>query len=187
MIERTRPGVVNNYFDDLRDIITRKRSEGNNPQVIAGAILVNNAGKVLVVQQENKWGKKEWQCFIGGHVEDKDVKNASLSESIESTLLDKIIKTALLREVWEETNLNIPPNHACFLSMGELEDKNLIFVNYFIGVEGEPKIPLGEEISNYKWVTIEQAIGMRNLRENNKEELLKMVKTLLFLLPNVKK
>lgn len=125
----------------------------------------------IVVYRRDKETKKLQYLllhYLGGHW-DLPKGKVEGTESLEQ---------AAVREVWEETGLNVVPIAGfsesityCYRGQQkELIDKN---VTFFIGETSESAVKLSEEHLAYEWLEIGQAL--RRLTYNNARHLLSMV------------
>jgi nucleoside triphosphatase len=114
------------------------------PEPIVGAIIINQNEQVLLVQSHN-W--RDMYCVPGGHVE--------LGETLEA---------ALVREVKEETGLDISDIH--FIGFQEsiyneshIYKRHFIFLDFVCKAQG-CEVILDEESQNYIWIEIENAFTL---------------------------
>jgi nucleoside triphosphatase len=114
------------------------------PEPIVGAIIINDEGKVLLLKS-HKW--KDMYIIPGGHIE--------LGETIEG---------ALIREVKEETGLDI--FDIDFLDFQEsifhnkfFIKRHFIFLDFVCKTKGN-NVVLDNEAENYLWASIENVFEL---------------------------
>lgn len=132
------------------------------PEVIVGAYVRDNKGKILLVKS-HKWGGKNWSV-CGGHVE--------LGESIEE---------ATQREVKEEIGIEVKDVmvfavYDCIYPKQFFKKKHFVFLECNCKLKKVSNIKLDEdEIQEVRWFTIHEAL---------KEKLEKFTRQSLNLLKN---
>lgn len=114
------------------------------PEPTVGALIFNQEGKIFLMTSP-KWKGK--YVVPGGHIE--------LGETIEE---------ALRREIKEETNLDIYDIDLIIIQnfiFGEEfhEKKHFIFLDYACKTN-DSKVILNKEGTNYKWVTLDEALKL---------------------------
>jgi len=132
--------------------------EKKYPRVCVGAFIFNDQDELFLMKSPG------WQNLFtppGGKVE--------FGEAIEE---------AVKRETKEETNLDL--KNLKFLGFEEahhLEDeyvkaeKHLLLMDYRAEVEGEPKIVLSEEATEYKWLKVEDWLERKDLARFTREAI----------------
>ena len=119
-------------------------SEKKFPEVIAGALIINQNKKFLFCRSP-KWRNK--YTVFGGHIE--------YGESI---------RDAVTREVKEETGLDVKAVSVIGVSDSIFqpdfyEKKHFVFIDFLCEYNGnDDEIKINEEFKNdYKWVTVDEA------------------------------
>jgi len=121
-------------------------SKQQYPEPTVGALILNQAGKALLVQSD-KWKGKH--VVPGGHIE--------LGEMMEMTLI---------REIKEETGLNVYDVE--FVLFQEFiydesfhEKRHFIFFDFVCRTDAsEDEVVLNFEAQAYTWVSLEEALEM---------------------------
>jgi len=133
------------------------------PEPTVGALILNQENK-LFLMKSHKWGNR--YCIPGGHVE--------IGETIEE---------ALIREVKEETNLNIYDiKYVCFFEVifdpHFINRKHFIFFD-FVCKTRDTEVVLNDEAEDYLWIDLNE-VNTLNLEENTKRfiEMVMMDKSL---------
>jgi len=127
------------------------------PRTTVGVFVVNN-GKILFLKRaENRGPEYRFQgywCIPGGHVD--------IGETVEQ---------AAVRETKEETGLTVKKLKFLFYTDEILPDRNWWAVAHkFIAFTDETDVKIQEdEISEYKWVTVEEALKEKLAFETKKE------------------
>ena len=110
-----------------------------------GAIILNDAGQLLLVRRSStdKYRPLQWD-LPGGHVEQ--------GENFE---------TALVREVHEETGLNVSPEAArlVYAVSGTFPEVSVTWL-FFLVRNAQGDIKLSYEHDDSKWVSLEEAIEL---------------------------
>ena len=133
------------------------------PEPTTGALIINPEGKLFLVKS-HKW--HDQYVVPGGHVE-----------------LGETIQQALIREIKEETNLDIFDLE--FIQTVEMvydkafwKKKHFIFIDYSAKTNSEEVI-LNDEAQDFVWVSLEEALKLpvesytRMLIEKYKEKISK--------------
>lgn len=114
------------------------------PRIVVGALLHDGKGKILLCRSK-KWSD-QW-CIVGGHLDWGE------------TLIE-----CVKREVWEETALEV--EDVTFLGFQEsifpkefFEQRHFLFMD-FIAKARPGEITLNEEIQEYQWVTLGEAMAL---------------------------
>jgi phosphoglycolate phosphatase len=116
------------------------------PVVTVGALIYNEADEVLMVRTHkwsNLWG------IPGG-----------------KTKWGETSEAALRREIKEETGLDIADitfvlAQDCIHSREFYRDAHFVLLNYTARCVGKPNVVLNDEAREFKWVTVQQALGMK--------------------------
>lgn len=119
--------------------------EQTRPTVTVGPLIFDKKGKLFLMQSP-KWHNK-W-VIPGGKIE-----------------LGETMKHAVIREIKEETNLEI--YDICFLTVLEnifdpvfVKKKHFIHLNFTAKTKNPDTVVLNEEATAFKWVTLEEAEQM---------------------------
>lgn len=127
--------------------MTEKNEEKKYPEPIVGALIVNNAGKILL-SRGKKWGGK-YTCF-GGHVE--------LGESL---------KEAVLREVKEEAGIDVDIVEELRFEDSIFEKdfhkkKHFVFLDFLCKYSGlDDLVVTNEEFEKeFGWFSIDDALKL---------------------------
>lgn len=123
------------------------------PKTTAGSIIYRNNGKEILLTKRNVEPFKGYWCIPGGHIE----------------LYEKA-RDAAIREVKEETNLDIDPEFLCYLDeiFPEKEIHNVVMI--FSGTASGEIKKNDDEVKEIKWFDIDEAIKM-DLAFNHNEAL----------------
>jgi len=138
-----------------------KNKKYDYPEVIVGALIINDEGKIFLAKS-GKW-KDKWTVF-GGHVE--------LGEKAEE---------AIIREVKEEAGIDVQIEAQLDFSESVFHedfkgDRHFIFLDFLCRYDGKGEIKLNEEYSGeYEWMTIDEAKKM-NLAIGTKQIIEKYLK-----------
>jgi len=131
-------------------MISEHRFDGFNPKFIVVGCFMEHKGDILMVKRHPS--KPEGDTWAGpsGKVD------AGETES-----------EAIVREVSEETGLDINPENLIFIERSYVRfptfDFMYIFFRYVLESEDKPKIILSEsEHSAYRWMTPEDALALGN-------------------------
>jgi ADP-ribose pyrophosphatase YjhB (NUDIX family) len=149
------PDVIVEHLGELREILTRNElhlkpplKEGEvalPPVVTVGALIFNGAGEVLMIRTHkwsNLWG------IPGGKV-----KGGETSQD------------ALLREVKEETNLDVADIEFvlvqdCIYSKEFYRDAHFVLLNYTCRCVGAMDVKLNDEAHEFRWIGLGAARQM---------------------------
>jgi len=149
------PDVIVEHLGELREILTRnelhlkppmENCEGTHPPVVTvGALVFNEAGEVLMIRT-HKWS--DLWGIPGGKVKGGE-------PSLE----------ALLREVKEETNLDIADIEFvlvqdCIHSKEFYRDAHFVLLNYTCRCVGATEVTLNDEAHDFRWVGLDAALQM---------------------------
>ncbi len=130
------------------------------PKVATGVIIYNDKNEILLVQS-HKWSGK-W-IIPGGAVEWGETTQA-----------------CAIREVKEETNLDIEKLELFDVQESIFpkefyQERHFIFFDYIAKlVDNDKKIILNEELQEYKWIRIEDALKL-DLNSDTKEFIQRLV------------
>ncbi len=136
-----------NFYNTLIE----KSKEDNIVKNVVGAVIINNQQEVLLLTREKS-------DFMGGIDE---LPSGNMEEN-------ETIKEALIREVKEETNLEVKEikqyiNYFDYLSGSGKKARQYNFL-----VEVETKEIVLTEHQSYKWVSIEEALTNTNITKEVK-------------------
>ena len=149
------PDLIVEHLGELQQIfeqndfnITPSESKGEEmrpPLATVGGLIFNAAGDVLMLRTHkwsNLWG------IPGGKI-----KWGEPSED------------ALRREIKEETNLDVRNIEFvlvqdCIHSKEFYRDAHFILLNYMCSCDGKPNVRLNDEAREFRWVSMEAALGM---------------------------
>lgn len=120
-------------------------NEQIRPEVIVGALVFNQAGKIFLMTSHKLQGQ---YGLAGGHIE-----------------MGETAKVALRREMKEETNLDVFDIQflmvqECIFSEEFYEKKHFIFLDYVCKTDDTEVILDKNEGTEYLWVTIDQALEL---------------------------
>jgi ADP-ribose pyrophosphatase YjhB (NUDIX family) len=154
-LREAKPDLIVEHLGELRRILEQnvlclkpeaeKSGEIHPPQVTVGALIFNDAGKVLMIHTHkwsNLWG------IPGGKI-----KWGEPSEA------------ALRREIKEETGLNVTDIEFvlvqdCIHSKEFYRDAHFVLLNYTCRCNGKPRVKLNDEARESKWVKPVEACKM---------------------------
>lgn len=115
------------------------------------AIIINNQGKILLLQypetskESNKWD------LVGGHLEPQEHW-----------------ERGLIREIKEETNLNVN----IIAPVRVFSHKNTYIV-FFAATTKENTVIISNEHKDYAWITLEELADLDLVRNNLMEDIIK--------------
>ncbi len=111
--------------------------------IVKSLILNRSLKKVLLIRRsaDDEEGGGTWES-AGGKVEE--------NESLED---------AIVREISEETCLNVSPERLLYASLGEINGQKHIFIVYLC-VTDETKVILSREHTECRWVNKDDCKGM---------------------------
>jgi phosphoglycolate phosphatase len=123
-----------------------KSKAGKLPVATVGALIFNDAGRVLMVRTHkwsNLWG------IPGGKIKWGE-------ESV----------AALAREIQEETNLEVADirfvlAQDCIHSTEFYRDSHFVLLNYTALASGKQQVILNDEAEEFEWVTMKKALAMK--------------------------
>jgi len=154
-LREAKPDLIVEHLGELRRILeqnglrlkpeTKKFEEIHPPEATVGALIFNDAGKVLMIHTHkwsNLWG------IPGGKI-----KWGETSEA------------ALRREIQEETGLNVTDIEFvlvqdCIHSKEFYRDAHFVLLNYTCRCKGKPRVKLNDEAREFRWVTTAKALKM---------------------------
>lgn len=149
------PDLIVEHLRELREILeqnelhlrpqVKRFEEAHPPIVTVGGLIFDDGGEVLMIRTHkwsNLWG------IPGGKVKWSE------------TCAD-----ALRREIKEETNLDIDRIEFvvvqdCIHSKEFYRDAHFVLLNYTCHCVGAPDVKLNDEAREFRWVTLEEALGM---------------------------
>jgi phosphoglycolate phosphatase len=149
------PDLIVEHLGELVEILdrqdfslkppARKFETDHPPTATVGALIFNSSENVLLVRT-HKWS--DLWGIPGGKI-----KWGEPSQS------------ALVREIKEETNLNIADVEFvmvqdCIHSTEFYRDAHFILLNYTCRCVGEPEVKLNDEAQEFRWVTLDQTIEL---------------------------
>jgi len=134
---------------DFYGYLAQKAKDDGIDKIVVGAIVLNKAGEILIV-------RRPLDEFMGG-LEELPSGNIEPNEP-----LDK----ALLREVKEETNLDIRSilSYINYFDYKSSSGKNSRQYNFAVTVECDENVVLTEH-DEYKWQTIDEALENTKISE----------------------
>jgi len=106
-------------------------------QVVVKALILNRTlKKALVIRRcpEDNIGRGLWES-AGGKVENEET-----------------LEEVIIREVSEETGLNVVPERFLYASLDEINGKKIIFIVYLCFTSDEKVTLCAEEHTEYRWV-----------------------------------
>jgi len=154
-LRTAQPDLIVEHLGELREILeqnelhlkpqVKKFEEAHPPLVTVGALILNDAGDVLMIRTHkwsNLWG------IPGGKV-----KWGEPSEA------------ALRREIKEETDLEITDIEFvlvqdCIHSKEFYRDAHFVLLNYTCRCAGRPEVKLNDEAREFRWVGQDAALQM---------------------------
>jgi phosphoglycolate phosphatase-like HAD superfamily hydrolase/ADP-ribose pyrophosphatase YjhB (NUDIX family) len=154
-LRQAKPDLIVEHLGELREILQRnemrlkpelkKFEEAHPPIATVGALIFNAMGEVLMVRT-HKWS--DLWGIPGGKIKWGEPS-----------------ADALRREIKEETDLEIADIEFvlvqdCIHSREFYRDAHFILMNYTCRCAGRPEVKLNEEAREFRWVTIETALGM---------------------------
>ncbi|HEY1171910.1 MAG TPA: NUDIX domain-containing protein [Verrucomicrobiae bacterium] len=154
-LRESKPDLIVEHLGELQGLLKRndlrfvKQSEqktvGHMPIATVGALIFNDAGKVLMVRT-HKWS--DLWGIPGGKI-----KWGETSEE------------ALRRELLEETNLTVEDVQFvlvqdCIHSTEFYRDAHFILLNYTCRSRGAQMVRLNEEAEEWRWVTLAEAMKL---------------------------
>ncbi|MEE6246141.1 MAG: NUDIX domain-containing protein [Thermoproteota archaeon] len=113
------------------------------PEPTVGALIINSNDEILLVKS-HKWIEKKW-TVPGGHIE-----------------LGETAHDAIIREVKEETNLDIIPVkpilvQECVYDEGFFKSRHFIFIDFLCNVTNPNQVKLDDdELQEYAWINIDE-------------------------------
>jgi len=156
-LRASEPDLIVEHLGELREILSRnefqlsRRTHGQETDAIShpictvGAAIFNDLNQVLMIRTQkwsNLWG------IPGG-----------------KTKYGETSAAALRREIKEETNLEIADIEFvlvqdCIHSREFYREAHFVLLNYSCRVRGKAEVTLNEEAQEFRWVPIEEAMGM---------------------------
>ncbi len=138
-------GELRRLFDTHERLAPAVLPEAQLPIATVGALIVNSTDQVLMIRT-HKWS--DLWGIPGGKIRQGE-------PSID----------ALVREVKEETALDVSDIEFvmvqdCIGSKEFYRDAHFILLNYTCRCAGNQDVTLNEEAQEFRWVTIEEALGM---------------------------
>lgn len=120
------------------------------PEPTVGALIINSDNKILLVKS-HKWIDKKW-TVPGGHIE-----------------LGETAKDAIIREVKEETDLDVIPIkpiliQECVYDKGFFKSRHFIFIDFLCKAINSNVNLDNNELQEYVWITLDE------IDENNLEK-----------------
>jgi phosphoglycolate phosphatase len=157
-LRAARPDVIVEHLGELRVLLegnamelsaSRPGAAGRGeerPVVTVGALIFDGSGRVLMIRT-HKWSGL-WG-IPGG-----------------KTRFGETSEAALRREILEETNLAVEDIQFvlvqdCLHSTEFYRDAHFVLLNYTCRCVGAAEVRLNEEAQEFRWVTPEEALGMR--------------------------
>ena len=149
------PELIVEHLRELRQILeqnglelkpqARPSEESHPPIATVGALISDGTGRVLMIRTQkwsNLWG------IPGGKIKWGE-------GSVD----------ALRREIKEETNLEVTDIEFvlvqdCIHSKEFYRDAHFVLLNYTCRCIGDPQVKLNDEAREFRWVTLEEAMGM---------------------------
>jgi phosphoglycolate phosphatase-like HAD superfamily hydrolase/ADP-ribose pyrophosphatase YjhB (NUDIX family) len=154
-LRAAKPDLIVEHLRELRAILeandfhlkpARQQFEAAHPPVVTvGGLILNDAGKVLMVRT-HKWS--DLWGIPGGKVQ--------YGETCEA---------ALRRELQEETNLRVTDVafvlvQDCIHSKEFYRDAHFVLLNYTCRVSGRARVRLNDEAREFRWVTLAEALAL---------------------------
>ncbi len=153
-LRAARPDLIVEHLKELREILEqndlnmkpqREFEHTHVPVVTVGGLIFNASGQVLMIRTQkwsNLWG------IPGGKIKWGE---ASVD--------------ALVREIKEETNLNISGIEFvlvqdCIHSKEFYRDAHFVLLNYTCVCQGEPLVQLNDEAREFQWVALKDASAL---------------------------
>jgi phosphoglycolate phosphatase len=156
-LRASEPDLIVEHLGELKEILARSnfeivhRTHGQEPAAIShpistvGALVYNAEGQVLMIRTQkwsNLWG------IPGGKIKYGESSVA-----------------ALKREIKEETNLDVDQVRFvlvqdCIHSKEFYREAHFILLNYTCRVNGDTTVTLNEEAEVFRWVSVQEALGM---------------------------
>lgn len=156
-LRASEPDVIVEHLGELQEILKRNhfelvhRSHGqegapiSHPICTVGAAIINDHDQVLMVRTQkwsNLWG------IPGG-----------------KTKYGETSVAALRREIKEETDMDIADIEFvlvqdCIHSKEFYREAHFVLLNYTCRVSGKIEVKLNEEAQEFRWVSVEDALGM---------------------------
>lgn len=153
-LRASEPDLIVEHLGELLSILEQNNltlksppqaAEHRLPVVTVGALILNDAGEVLMVRTHkwsNLWG------IPGGKIKWGE-------ESV----------AALRREIKEETNLDITDirfvlAQDCIHSTEFYRDAHFVLLNYTARCVGKPEVRLNDEAREFKWISVPKALAM---------------------------
>jgi phosphoglycolate phosphatase len=155
-LRAAQPDVIVEHLGELRRILEQNNlnlkpeagdfEETHPPQATVGALIFNDAGKVLMIHT-HKWS--DLWGIPGGKI-----KWGEPSE------------TALRREIKEETNLDVTDIEFvlvqdCIHSREFYRDAHFVLLNYTCRRKGRSRVKLNDEARESRWVKLAEACQMK--------------------------
>jgi ADP-ribose pyrophosphatase YjhB (NUDIX family) len=154
-LRAAQPDLIVEHLGELRDILEqndlclepapKRFEEMHGPVVTVGALIFNQEDQVLMVRT-HKWS--DLWGIPGGKIK--------WGEPAEE---------ALRREIKEETALDITATEFvlvqdCIHSKEFYREAHFVLLNYTCGCARKPVVKLNEEAREFRWVTLDEALGM---------------------------
>jgi phosphoglycolate phosphatase len=154
-LRASEPDLIVEHLGELKEILRKRGFDlrrtagaGDLPQMpvcTVGALIFNEAGKVLMVRTQ------KWSGLWG--IPGGKIKFGETSED------------ALRREIKEETNLEIEKiqfvvAQDCIRSTEFYREAHFVLLNYTCQVEGASEVRLNEEAQEFRWATVKEALQM---------------------------
>jgi phosphoglycolate phosphatase len=149
-LRASEPDVIVEHLGELRSLLEQggmelRRTGQALPIATVGGLIFNGAGQVLMIRTR-KWSHL-WG-IPGGKIH-----------------LGEPSETALLREIKEETSLDVSEVRFvlvqdCIHSKEFYRDAHFLLLNYTCRCAGTPEVTLNDEAEDYRWVGIQEALAM---------------------------
>lgn len=153
-LRAAKPDLIVEHLGELQEILAhcqfdfapaRPTGQGSQPVVTVGGLIVNDADEVLMLRT-HKWSGL-WG-IPGG-----------------KTRLGETSEAALVRELKEETNLDISGIEFvlvqdCIHSKEFYRDAHFVLLNYTCRATGKQTVILNEEAEEFRWLPLEDALEL---------------------------
>jgi len=118
-------------------VMPKPRSDIVRPRYRGAIGVLRAANRYLLVQRSEGLAKGGAWCFPGGHIECGENSRA-----------------AIVRELWEELGIRIVPMHR--LGAVRVPDAKYVLATWLIDYDGAPLQPNTAEVTDTKWLTIDE-------------------------------
>ncbi len=128
-------------------------------KILVKGVVVNKSGKYLVIRRsKTDWRRPNCWDTPGGNVDPEDILRHKDTSGRGDE--DDILVNALLREVKEETDLDVDLIKTIHSTSGFINGKFIIVIVYLVKPNNTNEVILSKEHTEFRWVTQKEFLGL---------------------------